>query len=256
MATEVQATNPLMDIIEFNGKKYITSKRFHEEYKPTRRVSDTNQSIRSMPAYTNLVESGHIVDVTREYADSDASGVLPLVVKSNAYNPVMLIDPVAQKEIEHHFQVSVSQAVQSSRENAVLGVAGINLELIAQDPHTLLLLQTLSKAKEIEVEQNRIREEQLEQRLQLLELKRSQENMLLTQGDAQFFSIMGYASVTRKRINTSDAKAIGKVASRICKDHSVNTGTVPDPRYGQVKTYPKEVLDQVFEEYFSEDLDI
>jgi hypothetical protein len=243
----------LLGVIEFGGKKWITSKKFHEEFKPTGRVADTNQSIRAMPTYGKLLEEGHILEVDSNYVKSHESGELPLLMKSNSYKPIMLIDPVAQKEVEHHFNVTTSQAIQSSRENAMLGIAGINLELIAQDPQTLLLLQMISKTKELEVAQKAIEQEQLEQRLQLLELKNSHENLLLTQGDAQFFSILGYASVIKKRVNTAEAKTIGKMASAICKEHSVNTGIVPDPRYGQVKTYPKEVLDQVFEEFFAPD---
>jgi hypothetical protein len=255
MTNALETTNPLFSTIEHAGKTWITSKKFHEDFKPTTKVANTNKAIREMPAYGKLCEEGHLLEADGKYVKSEAGSNLELALRSNFGNPILLIDPVAQKEIEHHFNVTTDQAIQSSRENAMLGIAGINLELIAQDPQTLLLLQMISKTKELEVNQKAIEQEQLEQRLQLLELKNSHDNLLLTQGDAQFFSIMGYASVTRRRVNTAEAKLMGKRASSICKDHGVNTGIVPDPRYGQVKTYPKEVLDQVFEEFFSEDSD-
>lgn len=253
MTNALETTNPLFSTIEHGGKTWITSKKFHEDFKPLGRLSETNRAIREMPAYYKLCEEGHILEIDSKYSKTQEGADLAPVMKASSYQPVMLIDPVAQKEIEHHFNVTTDQAIQSSRENAMLGIAGINLELIAQDPQTLLLLQMISKTKELEANQKAIEQEQLEQRLQLLELKNSHDNLLLTQGDAQFFSIMGYASVTRRRVNTAEAKVMGKRASSICKDHGVNTGIVPDPRYGQVKTYPREVLDQVFEEFFSPD---
>lgn len=243
----------LMGAIEFQGKKYITSKMLHDEVKPTARVSEMNRAIRDMPTYETLVREGHIVEADAKYAKTLEGAELAPLIKSGGYQPVMLIDPVAQKEIEHHFRVSVNQAVQSSRENAVLGVAGINLELLAQDPHTMLLLQAISKTKELEVEQKRLKEEQLEQRLQLLEIKKSQEHLVSTQGHAQYFSVMGYAASKNIRVNLASATAIGKMASRSCKEAGVQTGEVPDQRYGRVRTYPSEILAQAFEEYFSEE---
>lgn len=255
MSESLEVTSPLLTFVEHAGKTWITSKKFYEDFKPTTRVSETNRSIREMPTYDKLIEDRHILEVDGNYVKSLEGADLAPLVKSNGYQPIMLIDRVAQKEIEHHFGVTTDQAIQSSRENAVLGLAGINLELIAQDPQTLLLLQVISKTKEVEVAQKRLEKEQLEQRLQLLELKEKQDNMLLTQGDAQFFSILGYAATRKKRINISEAKGIGKIASRICNENGVSMGMVPDPRYGQVKTYPREVLDQAFEEFFApEDL--
>jgi hypothetical protein len=41
------------------------------------------------------------------------------------------------------------------------------------------------------------------------------------------------------------AKAVGKSAAKICKEHDMNIGTVPDERYGKVNTYPTEVLEEL-----------
>jgi hypothetical protein len=67
--------------------------------------------------------------------------------------------------------------------------------------------------------------------------------------DPEFFTIMGYASLIGQRINLENAKSIGKMASTICKEEGIETGSMPDPRFGRVKTYPIEVLEDVFEEY-------
>jgi hypothetical protein len=171
------------------------------------------------------------------------------LVVSNSYNPVMLIDPVAQKEIEHHFNVSVDSAVNSSRENAALSMFGINLNAIARDPKTLALLQAISKVTELEQEQARIREEQWQQRMAFLELKSSHDNLLLTQGQGQFYTVLGYAAAfTKMRITATVASSIGKRATAMCKSRGINPGKVNDSRFGLVQIYPKEILDEVFEE--------
>lgn len=243
----------LSSMVEVLGKKWIPSKAFHEEYKPTQRLSETNRAIREMPAYCKLLEDGHILEADSKSAKSLESAEMALLVKSNGYQPVLLVDPVAQKEIEHHFKISVNQAVQSSKENAVLGMYGINVEALAANPKTLALIQAISQIEVLEMEQRKLKDEQMEQRLQLLEMKRVQDNLMLTQGEAQFFTILGYASSKGKRVNVTQAKVIGKAASKLCKDENIQTGEVPDQRFGRVKTYPVEVLDQAFEEYFEED---
>ena len=80
----------LMGIVEFNSKKYITSKRLHEELKLIKTLKDTNKSIRNMPTYETLLTDGHLVEVDNNYAKSLGSGSLPLLIKSNSYRPVML----------------------------------------------------------------------------------------------------------------------------------------------------------------------
>jgi hypothetical protein len=245
----------LLSIIELNGKKWVSSKKLHEDLKPTSSVAATNRAIREMPSYSQLVEEGHIYNLRREL-DRDAE--IASLIKSNSYNPIMLIDPVAQKEIEHHFHSTTNQAIKSSKENAILGTLGIDLSLV--DPQRMALITLLAEQAKMEhqqkilnAEQDKIRTEQFEQRIMLLELKHAQENFLLTQGDGGFYTVRAYSVITKNQINLSEAKAIGKIASNLCKTEGINTGDVPDERYGRVKTYPKEVLDQAFEDYFTEE---
>lgn len=65
-----------------------------------------------------------------------------------------------------------------------------------------------------------------------------------------YFAIVGYASLTHKKVLLSDAIILGKRATSLCKHMGFITGIIPDPRFGKVKTYPKEVLITVFDEYF------
>jgi len=60
------------------------------------------------------------------------------------------------------------------------------------------------------------------------------------------FTVIGYMrAFLNKSIPLKEAIALGKKATKICNDMGILMGTVPDPRFGQVNTYPKSVLDEV-----------
>lgn len=61
-----------------------------------------------------------------------------------------------------------------------------------------------------------------------------------------YFTVAGYGSLMGHKIDMAMAAAIGRVATKICKDNGFPTGTIPDPRFGKVKTYPKEALELAF----------
>jgi hypothetical protein len=62
-------------------------------------------------------------------------------------------------------------------------------------------------------------------------------------------TIMGYAIIKHAKVDAASAKELGKRATRMCSERKLDTGLTPDPRYGQVRTYPKEVLEIIFNEY-------
>jgi hypothetical protein len=222
-------------MIEHNGRNYITSKEWHEQVKPMARTSETNRAIRGMETYGTLLADGHIIELTKD----DASADLALLVISNGYNPVMLIDAVAQKAIEHHFQQTASNAIQSSKESAALGLAGIRFDLIAQDTQVMLLLQTLSKQKELENKQKEL--EQLVPKL----IDEAAQKMA---GQAGYYTVLAYASLTSHRLDSSKAGKLGKAASQLCRDLGYDIGSASDVRFGKVNAYPQEVLQVVFSE--------
>lgn len=63
-----------------------------------------------------------------------------------------------------------------------------------------------------------------------------------------YFTAAGYASLIGRKIDLPMAAAIGRIASKICKDNGFPTGTIPDPRFGMVKTYPIEALELAFKQ--------
>jgi anti-repressor protein len=102
--------------------------------------------------------------------------------------------------------------------------------------HAEILLQQC----QLIVEQER-RIENVEERIDLIEAK------LITSPDSHL-AISGFASLYKIKIDHQTAQKAGRKAATICKVQGYLTGTAPDAKYGSVKTYPKEVLEDVFRE--------
>ena len=108
------------------------------------------------------------------------------------------------------------------------------LEVAAQ---TLSPAEQLLRIVELSVEQEK-RMNEHDERLKLLEAK--------TTTRPDYFTIAGYATLYGEPVNLKMAAAYGREASRLCKSEGLPMGTVPDPRFGKVRTYPKTVLSRVF----------
>lgn len=63
-----------------------------------------------------------------------------------------------------------------------------------------------------------------------------------------YYAISGYASLIKLNIDTNTAKTAGKKAASICKELGYVMGSVPDAKYGSVKTYPSDVIETVFKD--------
>ena len=64
--------------------------------------------------------------------------------------------------------------------------------------------------------------------------------------DANFYSIVGYASLVGRKADFSAAASLGKKASTLSRSMGIMIGKVYDPRFGQVNTYHKDVLEEIF----------
>lgn len=60
------------------------------------------------------------------------------------------------------------------------------------------------------------------------------------------FTIAGYATLQKMRMPLNLASNLGRKASKLCKDLGITPDEIPDPRFGIVKSYPVEILDEVF----------
>ncbi len=62
----------------------------------------------------------------------------------------------------------------------------------------------------------------------------------------QTFTIAGYATLNGIKMPLKLASNLGRKASRLCKMENIIPDEIPDPRFGMVKSYPVEILEEVF----------
>ena len=60
------------------------------------------------------------------------------------------------------------------------------------------------------------------------------------------FTIAGFATLNGMHVNLQFACKLGKAAKNLCRIRNIVPGSIPDPRFGKVLTYPTEVLQEVF----------
>ncbi len=86
-----------------------------------------------------------------------------------------------------------------------------------------------------------------EQRIELDEVKQDVlELKAKTTTRPEYFTIAGYGSLNGVSVNIKLAARLGRMASSICRSRGLMMDETPDPRFGVVKMYPKNVLDEVF----------
>lgn len=62
-----------------------------------------------------------------------------------------------------------------------------------------------------------------------------------------YFTVAGYATLNGISCGLKLASSLGRKASSLCKSRGIATESIPDPRFGRVKTYPMGILEEVFE---------
>ncbi|WP_374440637.1 Bro-N domain-containing protein [Epilithonimonas sp.] len=105
------------------------------------------------------------------------------------------------------------------------------LEIIAQSAQ--ILLEQDQKIKELAHKQ-----ESLQEKVEILEAKSTTR--------PNYFTIVGYATLHKIECGIKLASSLGRKASDYCKRNNIATESIPDPRFGLVKTYPTSVLDVIF----------
>ena len=67
-----------------------------------------------------------------------------------------------------------------------------------------------------------------------------------TTTDLKHSTIVAYVSRNNINLDVKRYGAVGKKASSLCKKRGIETSKVNDVRWGQVRVYPDEILDEVF----------
>jgi len=249
------AKGPLYDVIDYQGKKYITSHRLHEDIKPTSDLKSTNRAIRTAETYKTLFENGNILELSYEdvKALGDRSSTdLVLLFSSNGYKPVVLIDPVAQKALTHHFEETAQQAVGDSKLAAAFALFEVDPDEILDDRTLMYSLRAFSKAKKAEKEAQQAKELAIEAKLEALAAQTRvgvlEGKVKEMGGDLGYSTILGLAiRVGIKSLSRSQASKYGKQATAICAEQNIYTPRVKDPRFGYVSEYPDAVVASVLD---------
>ena len=93
----------------------------------------------------------------------------------------------------------------------------------------------LEKAQQLQAQQIALQNE----RLTKIEAK-------ITTKNEDYFTISGYSNIIGKKVPLQTAIALGRKAAKICVQRDIPMGNEYDAKYGFVKSYPTEVLKEVF----------
>ena len=93
----------------------------------------------------------------------------------------------------------------------------------------------LEKAQQLQAQQIALQNE----RLTKIEAK-------ITTKNEDYFTISGYSNIIGKKVPLQTAISLGRKAAKICVQRDIPMGNEYDAKYGFVKSYPTEVLKEVF----------
>ncbi len=82
----------------------------------------------------------------------------------------------------------------------------------------------------------------------LVELKGINKPLQIEQPKQDYYSLVAYCSLNKIKTVSSELRKMGMDLRKMSKDSGKELHKIPDERYGQVNSYPLEIL----EEYFSE----
>lgn len=110
-------------------------------------------------------------------------------------------------------------------------------EKLKQASKPLTQIEVLAQSVQLLVEQDK-RIGHVEEKVKELDAR--------TQTRPEYFTIVGYASLNNISVNIKSASSIGRTATTLCKQRGMAVDDCPDPRFGRVHMYPKQVLAEVF----------
>ncbi|MCJ8337558.1 MAG: hypothetical protein MJK10_03720 [Pseudomonadales bacterium] len=156
-------TNPLMQPIQYKGQMYFTSHYFHQAYRNNsgsdggkyEKQKDFMRLIRSIEAYSNYIDAGDIVELTREEAGAAAAPALKTdpklgsVFKATFGKPIMLINATAQIALTHHLddEISKQTSVNVNRRTALELPAADSFAQVSKNHRARLQMAKMSGLK-------------------------------------------------------------------------------------------------------------
>lgn len=155
---DAQIKNPLMDKVIFQGREYLTSHRIHADYRAAGgekydTVSSFNKMIRGIEAFIEYCVAQNIVELSAksQVIDLSSNSNLDLLIKSNSYKPVMLLDKPANVAVMNFLENEASRkfAVQGNTYLAEKLTAGPSLEDFMARTETMFRENLVTPFREI-----------------------------------------------------------------------------------------------------------
>jgi len=160
-----ESKKALYEIIRLNGRDYITSHNLYEHYQDRyTNLANFNAMIKNLKEFKKLLFWGGHIQIIDKDSQIDGNCQLQSLIKANSYNPVMLLDPVAQKTIET--ALSSEKSLQANADSAVLRLSNIETEYLEQEDLDMLRTRAIARKTKALAEQNKARIEQLERKFE------------------------------------------------------------------------------------------
>ena len=111
-----------------------------------------------------------------------------------------------------------------------------------------MVIKSAQAILKVEREQALLKQQQAEQADTLKRVEARQE---MTEKGFHDFTVLAYAGYRdMPKLDLKTANKLGRKAAKHCRDNGYPIGSIRDPRFGKVNTYPEEVLDTIFKESF------
>jgi hypothetical protein len=104
-----------------------------------------------------------------------------------------------------------------------------------------VLIQQLQITKSIRLDQEQMKAKQAEQDERMLQIEAK------TTTRPEYFTVVGYATLQKRKVGLALSAAIGRRATTLCNKKGYNIDKIYDPRFGEVGSYPMSVLREIFD---------
>lgn len=238
----LQHQDVLMQPVMWEGQEYFTSQYFHRQYRESSGMAGKYEQhrnftrlIRQIEAYDIYIEQGDIVELTWNHYKSlknngnsllDSLKTLEAMFLATSYNPLMLINKTGQIALTHHLDDELSKQMS----------VAANTMVARQDTPTMSVQMLIAHAQQLLDMANLMADH--DERIKRLEA--------LQGSDTGYVTILGYCRLRGLKRSMTESQAMGKEATKQAKEIGLRLGDVPDERWGKVKSYPIDFLDEIF----------
>ncbi|MBD9177602.1 MAG: phage antirepressor protein [Odoribacter splanchnicus] len=200
--------NELITITESNGKRAVSAKELYEKlgFAPQHWANWYKKNIINN---TFAVENEDFIQLPLSGRTQDFALSIDFAKRLS-----MMARTETGEQIRNYFIEIEKRATQPLSQ----------LEILAQSVHIL------------QEQEKRLTE--VEDRVKVIEAKQTTHQ--------NWFTIAGYGTLLKIQVGIKLAANLGRKACNLCRQLGIEPEEIPDPRFGKVKTYPENVLKQVF----------